>query len=99
MLRKAVLVLGLLSLASAALLALRGIYPVALWLLVNGLALTLGVIYERSRYKPLKANAPGAGWLATGERFIDPASGALVEVYSDPRSGERDYVKVADSAE
>jgi len=35
----------------------------------------------------------GAGWEATGERFIDPETGKQVTVYYDPKSGQRQYVK------
>ncbi|HEX8726339.1 MAG TPA: hypothetical protein VF737_13210 [Gemmatimonadaceae bacterium] len=33
----------------------------------------------------------GANWQPTGERFVDPASGKLVDVYFDPETGEREY--------
>ncbi len=42
--------------------------------------------------RPLDA-PPGNGWTFTGERFVDPGSGELVEVWSEPRSGERAYVR------
>jgi len=69
-------------------------FPAAIWLLVNGLALTLGVIFERIRYKPQLPQRPGPGWEATGERFVDPATGRLVEVYCRRSDGERLYVEV-----
>jgi len=99
MLRNAVVAFGILSLAGGAVLALRGLFLAAGWLLLNGLALTLGVLFERYRYKPLEVMAPGPGWQATGERFVDPHSGALVEVYFDPRLGERRYVRIASGGE
>jgi len=55
-----------------------------------GLALTIGTLIE-SRYKPPRPGAPRAGWVATGERFVDPETGKQVSVYSDPRTGEREY--------
>jgi hypothetical protein len=35
---------------------------------------------------------PGTGWVKTEERFIDPDTGKTVDVFYDPRSGERQYV-------
>jgi len=55
-----------------------------------GLALTIGTIVE-SRYKSPRAGVPGAGWVETGERFVDPETGKLVTVYNCPRTGERQY--------
>ncbi len=45
--------------------------------------------YKRS---PLDA-PPEDDWIFTGERFVDPGSGELVEVWSQPGSGERAYVR------
>jgi len=45
--------------------------------------------YKRS---PLDA-PPGGDWIFTGERFIDPSSGATLEVWYHPRNGERVYVR------
>ena len=93
MLRTLLLWLGVVALLCAALAALSGNYQVALWLLVNGAIFTLGVVFERWRYKPVKTSRAARG-LPTGERFIDPKSGALVEVYYDASNGERSYVEV-----
>jgi hypothetical protein len=41
--------------------------------------------------RPLDA-PPGRDWNFTGERFIDPKSGALLEVWYRPKTGERAYV-------
>jgi hypothetical protein len=30
-------------------------------------------------------------WQPTGERFNDPTTGQVVEVYYNPQTGERDY--------
>ena len=43
-------------------------------------------------YKPLLRERPGAGWVKTAERFIDPDSGKAVDVFYNPTSGERQYV-------
>ena len=66
---------------------LAGFAIVAFYALV---ALVLLVI-ERANYKPL-LEAPPAGWRASDERFVDPESGRLVTVWSDPGSGRRAYV-------
>ena len=36
---------------------------------------------------------PGRDWTFTGERFFDPKSGELVEVWQRARNGERAYVR------
>jgi hypothetical protein len=38
------------------------------------------------------ANSPAPGWLATNERFRDPATRRIMRVWVDPASGERHYV-------
>ena len=49
------------ALAGLVFLVSGGPWPVVIWLLGLGLALTLGVAYERVRYKSLAAQRPGAG--------------------------------------
>jgi hypothetical protein len=94
MLRGCLIGCGFLFLAAAAGAAALGTpLPAVIWLLGAGLILTLGVIYERVRYKSIAGRRPGPDWQATGERFVDPASGKLVEVYFRPASGERMYVE------
>jgi len=58
--------------------------------LIFGVVLLLGVIFERWRYR--SAPRPDAPWQKTGERFSDPQTGRVVEVYYDPQSGERRYL-------
>lgn len=90
MLRTALLVFaGALALAGAVLLV-RGAPGGAQALGLGGLIL-LGIVFERWRYRPNSA-PPGAGWEATGERFEDPQTGKTMQVFYDPRSGERRYV-------
>jgi hypothetical protein len=48
------------------------------------------VVVERGRYRPRVDSARGT-WQATGERFRDPTSGELVDVYADAETGARDY--------
>ena len=40
----------------------------------------------------IRAAAPEEGWQQTDERFIDPESGQPVQVFYNPRTGERRYV-------
>jgi hypothetical protein len=47
-------------------------------------------VFERSRYRPNVDRTSGI-WNPTGERFQDPTSGEIVEVYQNPQTGERDY--------
>ena len=54
----------------------------------------VGLLFENFRYRALSRRAPGGAFAATGERFIDPESGQLVEVHSDPATGARRYVAV-----
>lgn len=60
-------------------------------MLAGGLIVLVGVLFERWRYRQ-PAERPDSSWQATGERFIDPSTGDPVEVFYDPRSGERRYV-------
>ena len=93
MLRAALLVIGGVMLAAAAICALAGcrlaaMIPLAVW----GAILAGGVLIERWRYRPLTADRPGPDWQATPERFVDPESGRPVTVFFNPASGERRYV-------
>lgn len=63
-----------------------------------GLALA-GLLFENFRYRRLSGQAPGGDFKPTGERFIDPESGKLVEVHSDPATGARRYVTVKDASD
>jgi hypothetical protein len=66
-------------------------------LLPFGLFLAVGLIwlfFRNGGYKrePLDA-PPGRDWRFTGERFLDQATGEMLEVWSCPRTGERAYVR------
>ena len=92
MLRTLVMVCALLILGSGVLLF--WVRPVdAAPLLIFGGLLTIGTLFERWRYKWLHT-AEAAKGVPTGERFVDPVSRELVEVYYDAATGERSYVKV-----
>ncbi|MBV8978619.1 MAG: hypothetical protein JO261_00050 [Alphaproteobacteria bacterium] len=90
MLRSILIAVGaLFALGGAALLIagnLGGIPPLAM-----GALLLLGTVWERVRYKPIESTSPGSGWVPTDERFVDEA-GRTVQVWVEPKSGERRYV-------
>jgi hypothetical protein len=78
----------------------------ALTLFVPGIVVVAAVILERTRYRSLHAeetgasHGPGGGEPAelearfrpTEERFRDPTTGVPMQVWLDPRTGERRYV-------
>ena len=91
MLRASLLVFaGAVALAGA-ILVLRGFPAPGAYALGLGALILLGTVFERWRYRPSDPR-PGAGWEPTGERFEDPRSGKILQVFYDPRSGERRYV-------
>ena len=83
---------GLLLLGSAALAISGCSLAVVLRPAVPGMVLLIALCIEHWRYQPLSTRAPGAGWVTTGERFVDPESGRLVTVFYKPATGERRYV-------
>jgi hypothetical protein len=92
------LVLGLAVLVFCSGLLLLAVSPAnAFPPLVFGTLLLLGTVFERWRYKQPRSAGTAKG-VATGERFVDTETGALMEVWYDAASGERSYVKVADKA-
>jgi hypothetical protein len=94
MLRLAVLLTGV-ALLVVGIVVARTTSPLpAAWFLITGGVLTVGTLLERIFYKPLHTEAPGAGWTKTGERFVDPNSGKMVDVFFNPTTGERKYVAV-----
>jgi len=92
MLRNVVLAIGFICLGIGALGVFAGrgggFWPLLIW----GIILTLGTLYERFRYKPLASGTPGPGWEKTGERFVDDETGKMVTVYIEKKTGERQYV-------
>ncbi len=66
----------------------RGVVPA--WSLLFDAALVLvAVLIERRGYQP-KASNPSA-LRPTGERFRDPTTDQLIEVWEDPGTGVREY--------
>ena len=97
MLRRAIVAYGLLSVIIAVVLLLTvqaAIVP-ALYLGVNGLIVVGALLFERQRYRPAVDRAQGP-WQLTGERFVDPSSGQMVEVRYNPQTGQRDYTSADD---
>ena len=72
-------------------LVVRGIHAPGWQVLSIGVIVLIGTVFERWRYRHIE-EPPKDHWQQTGERFIDPSSGAPVEVMFDPRTGERRYV-------
>ncbi len=62
-------------------------WPGTVWPVV----LIIGLVFERWRYRPIETVVP-ANFSSTGERFEDPETGRVLEVYFDAASGERRYV-------
>jgi hypothetical protein len=86
-------VIGIVLLAVALVVAAAGgPIPFVVWSGLLGLILTAGIAFERGRYTANSARRPGADWVATDERFLDPASGETVTVFYQPVTGERRYV-------
>ena len=93
MLRPTLLVIGMAALVAALAAAIfRAPVPFVIWLAMLGVMLVGGILFERGRYKPSESRQPGPDWVATGERFVDPASGEPVAVFYQPATGERRYV-------
>jgi hypothetical protein len=88
MLRALVVAIGGACIVAAVLLASR-VWFVALELAIFGVLLLIGTFFE-GRYRARRPT--GSGWETTGERFVDPTSGKLVEVRYNPQTGERAYV-------
>ena len=91
MLRTALLLCAGVLVLAGLLLLIRGQSGPGAYTLGLGGVIVLGTVFERWRYRPNGAR-PGAGWEPTGERFQDPQTGKTVQVFYDPRSGERRYV-------
>ncbi len=92
MLRRFLIIYGALCLVVAAALLVAGaVIPLAVDLAVGGVVVIAALIFERWRYTPRVDRAHGR-WETTGERFVDPTSGHLVEVRYNKDTGQRDYV-------
>ena len=95
MLRGIIIGYGLLYLLGAAvLLYVFHVTPwLAVYLAVNGSILVCVTLLERRRYRKHVDRTQG-DWRPSGERFVDPTSQRLVEVFYNRATGERDYREV-----
>ena len=84
---------GLLLLLALVFLTHPALWGVALYFAFYGVVIVGGILFERSHYCP-QVDPTESGWQATGERFVDPTSGQLMEVRFNPQTGERDYVPI-----
>lgn len=91
MLRTGLLVVGIACLVGGASRAVAGHWGSSTWLFINGALLVAGIVWERTIYKPLLGARAKPKGDPTGERFIDPTTGQLVEVLYDAVSGDRHY--------
>ena len=92
MLRRALVLYGLLALVGALILLYVGApLAIAAYLAVNGVVVAGGIVLERRGYQPHLHRQLGT-WEHTDERFLDPVSGHMLEVRYNPTTGERDYV-------
>jgi hypothetical protein len=81
---------------------------IGIWTVLGGLALVVGALIERIRYRseatdregapagPAGGEPPGTSleprFRRTDEIFTDPTSGHLMRVWMDPGTGERRYL-------
>jgi hypothetical protein len=91
MLRTTLLTIGAVLIA-AAVLASFVHTEVAIPLAFAGAVLVLAILFEHHVYKAAAPEQPGPNWRPTNERFIDPSTGETVEVFTNPKTGERRYV-------
>ena len=91
MLRWVLIAYGVLCLIGAViLLAAHVTTALVLYLAINGLLIAGGILFERSGYRS-QVNRTQGNWQPTGERFNDPTTGQVMQVYYNPQTGERDY--------
>lgn len=92
MVRRWLIVIGFVEILIAVLLIGLGLDIAAVaWLVITGAILVVAIVFERRGYRP-RVDRTHVRWQPTGERFIDPSSGHLIEVRFDPKTGARDYV-------
>ncbi len=90
MLRRVLLAIGVAGLLAGVGCLAAGLSAPGLQLTVGFGVLTAGLAFERWRYVRSGDRSWGP-WEATGERFVDPTTDRLIEVYYNPETGERDY--------
>jgi membrane protein implicated in regulation of membrane protease activity len=86
--------IAILYLAIGAILLIAGLSGwLVAWTVFEACILLAALLLERWRYRP-PINRRSGKWERTGERFVDPATGRVTEVFYNPDTGERDYVEV-----
>ena len=91
MLRRVLIAYAVLCLIGAVILLLAHVtIALVIYLAINGLIIAGVILYERSSYRSTADRTQGK-WQPTGERFNDPTSGKIIEVYYNPQTGQRDY--------
>jgi hypothetical protein len=95
MLRWVIIGWGLLYLIGAAVLlfVVHTTLWLALYLAVNGVILVSALLLERKRYRTRGDQTQG-DFQPTGERFVDPTTQRLMEVFYNRATGEREYREV-----
>ena len=69
------------------------------WIALPAALVLIWLLFRHGGYKRDLLDAPpGAAWTFTGERFVDPSSGAMAEVWMNDRTGERAYVRARPGA-
>ena len=73
---------------------MTGVLVFVVWITIPAALALIWFLFRSGGYKrhPLDA-PPGRDWTLTEERFVDPKSGELLEVWYCARSGERAYVR------
>jgi xanthosine utilization system XapX-like protein len=67
----------------------------AVYLALIGILLLVAGFLVGPRYRA-ELSEPPAGYVWTGERFVDPTSNRTVDVWQHPASGQRAYVLAKD---
>jgi hypothetical protein len=91
MLRNVVIAVSAILTCIGVVLVACGIHAPGWQVLILGVIVLIGTLFERWRYSRIEAR-PSGNWQRTDERFIDPSTGDPVEVMFDPSTGERRYV-------
>ena len=91
MLRALVVAIGIACIAGAFFIP-HAAWFAAVELGIFGALILIGTFFE-ARYRGRRAGR--AGWQSTGERFVDPTTGKLIDVRYNPQTGERAYVEAA----
>lgn len=94
MLRALVAVIGLALCAAGiyCIVAIHALIGPGIYMLVLGAIISLGLFLE-PHYRGRVRRSSGS-WQSTGEKFVDPSTNKMVEVFYNAQSGEREYREV-----